>query len=114
MDYTAAPLIFKINKALRYMALNGISRTLAKIDTQFRYTPAPYKTALRNPAGFASVTATVLLSCPIFRSPLVTEKSEPCRTYFNRGRMWIPGQLPTKTGITSKAQARFERAQQYA
>ncbi len=35
MDYTAAPLIFRIRKALRYVGLYGVRRTLVKIGGQY-------------------------------------------------------------------------------
>ena len=45
MDYTKAPLGFRIRKALRYVRMYGVSRTLAKVRGQYhmqaRYDPIP-------------------------------------------------------------------------
>ena len=42
MDYTTAPLLFRLRKALRYLSLYGVSRTLEKIAGQY-HVRASYK-----------------------------------------------------------------------
>ena len=65
MDYTSAPLLFRARKALRYVGLYGVSRTLVKIRGQYhmgrRYTTLPANHLDRSPKAHVG-----LLGCGNF------------------------------------------------
>ena len=59
MDYTKAPLGFRIRKALRYVRMYGVSRTLAKIRGQYHmrscYEPLPSRRKMTSSTGHAGL-----------------------------------------------------------
>ncbi len=59
MDYTSTSLGFKIKKAVRYVTLYGVRRTVMKIKGQYhmkkRYSPLPALPAARKPGGHIGI-----------------------------------------------------------
>lgn len=59
MDYTKAPLGFRIRKALRYVRMYGVSRTLAKVrghyHMQSRYDPIPPRRKRASETGHVGI-----------------------------------------------------------
>ena len=62
MDYTSAPLFFKLRKALRYVGLYGIRRTLVKIRGQY-HMARRYQTLPRNHVRMDSRAHVGLIGC---------------------------------------------------
>lgn len=62
MDYTSAPLLFKIRKTLRYVGLYGIRRTLVKIRGQY-HMGKRYETLPRNRVRLTSGAHVGLIGC---------------------------------------------------
>jgi len=62
MDYRSAPLLFKLRKALRYVGLYGVRRTLVKIRGQYHMTRR-YQTLPRNRVRMTSKAHVGLIGC---------------------------------------------------
>jgi predicted dehydrogenase len=62
MDYRSAPLLFKLRKALRYVGLYGIRRTLVKIRGQYHMSRR-YETLPRNHVRMESKAHVGLIGC---------------------------------------------------
>jgi predicted dehydrogenase len=65
MDYTAAPLLFRIRKALRYVGLYGVRRTMVKIRGQY-HMGRQYPTLPANHVRGTSTAHVGLIGCGNF------------------------------------------------